>query len=129
MFRRINYFLTYFFQFPAYTSHFLLIIICLSVIICFKLRFSRSIVRCCMWYIFYSGTKISIHSHIVCYLCRPKYLLIGILNVHAIIRGENGFKVVFFPHRDCNTKYINIWYDTKLKLEFFSLVLFHISLF
>ena len=39
------------------------------------------------------------------------------LNVHNIIRDEDGFKLMLFSKRDCNTKYTNIWFTTKFKLE------------
>ena len=88
----------------------------MSVIINYKLRFFRSIVRCCMWSICLYGTKISIYYHILCSLSRTKPLANSILNIHNIIRNEDCFKLMFPPHRYCNTKYINIWFTTNLKV-------------
>ena len=104
-------------QFSSYTRPFFWRTICLSLIINFKLIFSRSIVRCCMWYICYYRTKISIHFHIAWSFSRTKTLSNAILNVNNTIRSEDGFKVMLFPYRDRNTKYIKIGFTTKFKLE------------
>ena len=116
-FRRIYYLLNWLFQFFSDMIYFWWRTICLSVIINFKLIFYKSIVRYSMWYICSSSTKIIIYYHIVCSLSRTKYLANSILNIHGIIKIEDGFKIMFSPHRYFNTKYINIWFNTKLKVE------------
>ena len=56
---------------------------------------------CCMWYVCYFGIKISIHYHILCSFSRTKSISNGILNVHNIIRSEDGF-VEFQPRTVAN---------------------------
>ena len=90
---------------------------CLSVIIHFKLRFTRSVVRCCMWYICSYRTKISILSQRECSFSIPNSLFNWILNVRNLIICEGGFNFMLFPHRYCNTYYLNISFDTEFKVE------------
>ena len=59
----------------------------LSVIISFRLIFSRFIVRCCMCSIFYSRKKIFIWPHRVWYFSIRKPLSNCILNFNNIIRS------------------------------------------
>ena len=73
--------------------------ICQSVIIHFEVRFPRSIVRCCVWYIYYYRTKIIIYYHRVRSFSKPKSLSNVILNVYNMIRSEYDSKVMQFQYK------------------------------
>ena len=62
-------------------------------------------------------TKIRIHPHRVGLLLRLKSFSHGIFNVHNIIRSEDGFKGMLFPHIYCNTQYVKIRFINKSKVE------------
>ena len=87
------------FTFPPWYELLLCRTTCLSLIINFKLRFPRSIIRCWIWSIGTSRKKMSIYSYIVCYLSRPKSLASSILNIHDIISSKYCLKL-FFSHID-----------------------------
>ena len=107
-FRTIHKLLTFFFQFLCDESSFLRRKIRHSIIINFKLAFSISKFWCCMWSVCSSRKKITIYSHRVCSLYRPKSLSTTILIVQNIIISEEGFKIMYFLHRNCNTNHIKI---------------------
>ena len=116
IFRRIHCLLNWFLFFFSDIGQFFWMPIYLSVIINSKIIYSSYIIRCCMWSIFLSMTKIIIYSHRVYYLSRPKSLANYILNIHSILKIVGGFKLIFILHIYCDTNYVNNWFTTKVKV-------------
>ena len=48
---------------------------------------------------------------------KPKSISNGILNVQNIIRSKDGFIVIPFLHRYCNTYYVNIRFTINFTVE------------